>query len=772
MTAAWLWARSRVRHRWRTLLVLAIVTGLGAGVAMTAAAGSKRASTAWQRFRASTASPNLFFTPPPDDELELHLEEVRRLPGVLAVGALVYTPVSPANVPVEADVGAFMPVGRGLLETVYRPRILEGRAVDPDHDDEVTVNRELAALARVHAGDRITVRMGYAPPFKRAQVSVVGIHVAQFDLGGNGAQPNMLVGRGFAERHADDLVTGGRPAVTVRLADGDAGVRDFQRRLLSVYPRGAVVVSAQQDEAAVVDAVSVQKVGLGLLALVAGLATLVAAVQTVGRLFRAERADMVILSSLGMRRRHLAIAGASVVAAAGVLAAGIAVATATFGSSFVPSGQAGRMELPGLRLEPVILMVGGLIVPLLLGAAGGLLVLRIVTQKPKSPRAQPVAAAGPLPMRLGAHWTFAKDAPGAATGSARAALTAVVAGAAGIAAVVTFAASLSHLVATQRLFGWDFDGGFQSQDLDQAGLEEALPKLASDRRLEALAFGTITDVPINGSTIEVFAFDQRNGVLHPSVIEGRAPVGSDEINLGTESLSRVGAHIGGQVRVGESGVPFRVVGRAVYPELGNNSDLANAASITANGLERLGKEAEPVGAFALVKVKKGVAIDAVLETHDRSDDNPIDNSAWFVPPRVLNIDAVGSLPWLLAGFLGALALTALAHALALSVRARRRELAVLRALGAVRSQVASAVWSQATLTVLAGSIVGVPIGIAVGRQGWGLVADGLGVVNSPVIAWAVLAGITAVAFLIANLVATGPALIASRLHPASVLRSE
>jgi hypothetical protein len=207
----------------------------------------------------------------------------------------------------------------------------------------------------------------------------------------------------------------------------------------------------------------------------------------------------------------------------------------------------------------------------------------------------------------------------------------------------------------------------------------------------------------------------------------------------------------------------------VYPELGNNADLANAASMTDDGLRRLGDDAEAVGSFALVKVREGTKIEAVLETHGSEE---IDSGTAFVPPRVRNIDAVGSLPWLLAGFLGVLALTALTHALAISVRARRRDLAVLRALGAVRGQVASAVWSQATLTVLAGSIVGLPIGVAVGRQGWGLVADGLGVVDDPVIAWAVLGAITAVALLVANLVATGPALIASRLRPAAVLRSE
>jgi predicted lysophospholipase L1 biosynthesis ABC-type transport system permease subunit len=433
----------------------------------------------------------------------------------------------------------------------------------------------------------------------------------------------------------------------------------------------------------------------------------------------------------------------------------------------VPTGTAGRLEPPGIRVEPLVLIGGAAAVLAVLAAAGGLLALRITAHAPKVGRAQPASGSGPLPLRLGLHWTFSRSNPGPATVSARAALMAVAVGVAGITAVVTFAASLNHLVDTPRLHGWTFDVSFGSSELDRPALEKATHGLADDPRVEALAWATIADIPAGPGALEVYALDQARGEVHPTILEGRAPVGSDEIAAGSEALASVGLHVGDRVRLGPDGVPFRIVGRAVYPELGNNGDLANAGSITADGLERLG--AEPLSTLALVRLRDGTDVKAFIARHKAQKMEAVTP---FLPPRIRNIRAVGGLPWLMAGFLAAVALVAVGHALALSVRGRRHDLAVLRALGAVRRQVAAAVWSQASITVVAGSLVGIPIGIAVGRVSWGLVANGLGVLDRPVLAWAIL-GMAAGGLLAGgNLLATGPALVASRLRPAAILRSE
>ncbi len=97
---------------------------------------------------------------------------------------------------------------------------------------------------------------------------------------------------------------------------------------------------------------------------------------------------------------------------------------------------------------------------------------------------------------------------------------------------------------------------------------------------------------------------------------------------------------------------------------------------------------------------------------------------------------------------------------------------LLRALGFVRRQVAFSVSWQTTTTALIGIGVGVPVGIAVGRAVLSVFANSLGVVVAPVIvAWAILA-VAGGTLLIANLLAIGPALVASRSCPAVLLQAE
>src|SRR5207245_2051763 len=101
----------------------------------------------------------------------------------------------------------------------------------------------------------------------------------------------------------------------------------------------------------------------------------------------------------------------------------------------------------------------------------------------------------------------------------------------------------------------------------------------------------------------------------------------------------------------------------------------------------------------------------------------------FKPVRLKNLERVGAMPWLLAAFLALLGLAAVMHALVMSVRHRRREIATLRSLGMLPRQVRAAVAAQATITVLAGAMIAFPLGLAAGRLAWGIIANGLGVVD-------------------------------------------
>ena len=97
------------------------------------------------------------------------------------------------------------------------------------------------------------------------------------------------------------------------------------------------------------------------------------------------------------------------------------------------------------------------------------------------------------------------------------------------------------------------------------------------------------------------------------------------------------------------------------------------------------------------------------------------------------------LPIVLGIFLALLAIGAVGHALATAVRRRSHDLAVLRALGMTQWQCRWVVVTQATVLALVGLIFGVPLGLAVGRSVWRLVASYTPVEYVPPVAfWALL----------------------------------
>ena len=143
-----------------------------------------------------------------------------------------------------------------------------------------------------------------------------------------------------------------------------------------------------------------------------------------------------------------------------------------------------------------------------------------------------------------------------------------------------------------------------------------------------------------------------------------------------------------------------------------------------------------------------------------------------LPPELVNLRNVRGLPTLLAGFLALLAIAALGHVLATSVRRRRHEFAVLRALGVTRRGVRLILSAQGTAIGVAGILLGIPLGLAVGRMGWQAVTGQVPLLyESPFGVLAVVA-VVPIAIAVANLLAVWPGRRAAKLRPAEVLRAE
>jgi ABC-type antimicrobial peptide transport system permease subunit len=140
---------------------------------------------------------------------------------------------------------------------------------------------------------------------------------------------------------------------------------------------------------------------------------------------------------------------------------------------------------------------------------------------------------------------------------------------------------------------------------------------------------------------------------------------------------------------------------------------------------------------------------------------------------VENLNRVRGLPLLLALLLAVIGAGSLAHTLLTSVRRRQRELAVLKTVGFVRRQLTSAVASYASLLVLVGVSVGVPLGAALGRSAWAVVArQAVGTEPAPVVPVAPVLAVVACALVIGNVLAAWPAWMAARVRPAVALHVE
>jgi ABC-type lipoprotein release transport system permease subunit len=142
------------------------------------------------------------------------------------------------------------------------------------------------------------------------------------------------------------------------------------------------------------------------------------------------------------------------------------------------------------------------------------------------------------------------------------------------------------------------------------------------------------------------------------------------------------------------------------------------------------------------------------------------------PSDLVNFGQVQNLPLVLSGLVALLAVATLAHTLITAIRRRRRDLAILKMLGFVPRQVRWAVAWQATTFVSVALLIGLPLGIVLGRVVWTFFAEQLGTVPESVYPSVSLLLTIPAAILLANVIATVPAFIAARMKPAVVLRAE
>jgi predicted lysophospholipase L1 biosynthesis ABC-type transport system permease subunit len=211
-----------------------------------------------------------------------------------------------------------------------------------------------------------------------------------------------------------------------------------------------------------------------------------------------------------------------------------------------------------------------------------------------------------------------------------------------------------------------------------------------------------------------------------------------------------------------------VVGTVVIPSLGSAGALAGTAYTTYGGLRYLGK---PDNQYFVVRIRKGVDPHVVTARLTRLTGG-IPPTGASVPAEIERIRQINDLPALIAAITVTIALIAVAYTLVVSVRRRRRDLAILKTVGFTRGQARRTVAVQATTIAIIAMVVGAIFGLFVGNQIWRLVANELGVARAAAVPFTALVVLVPLGVVIVNLIAAIPARAAARIGPAVVLRSE
>jgi ABC-type antimicrobial peptide transport system permease subunit len=277
-----------------------------------------------------------------------------------------------------------------------------------------------------------------------------------------------------------------------------------------------------------------------------------------------------------------------------------------------------------------------------------------------------------------------------------------------------------------------------------------------------------SEARVGDKTIPVLGLEVLRGDGQPTMLEGRLPASDDEVVLGRLTAADIGAHVGGTVELAgatQSQV-FRVTGLAAVPGLGANDGLGSGGIVTMGGLSRIDSEARVTSAAVNLRTSLEKFFSSIPEFADLPP-NPA-----YQPAAIVNVARIRAIPFILAAVLAALALLTVGHVMLTSMRSRRRDLAILRSLGADRRWITKAVHWQATVLTLLPVIVGIPLGIVIGRLVFVAFADSMGAVDDaaiPLLKIAVGAvAIVAVANGVAAMVSHG----SRRREPALLLQGE
>jgi ABC-type lipoprotein release transport system permease subunit len=305
------------------------------------------------------------------------------------------------------------------------------------------------------------------------------------------------------------------------------------------------------------------------------------------------------------------------------------------------------------------------------------------------------------------------------------------------------------------------------------GSESLSPKLREILDADADVAGLMLYAPgqsrVGPATLRLIGMELVRGDIAPRLVAGRLPVDKHEIALGRLAANALGVGVGGDVSLDGENVTrkFHVTGLAVVPSVGLNDGIGQDGLLTMPGLTQLDPAA--TANTAVVTLRPG----AGPNTAERlSALTGVQASGSSLPSAIVNVARIRSIPFVLAAFLGALALLTVVYVMLSSVQSRRKDVAILRSIGADRGWIARAVHWQATTFTVPPVVIGIPLGLIIGRSVFSSFADSIGTLNDPSFPVLLVALIAGGLVVLANAIAAVPAYRANRLAPARLLQTE
>jgi hypothetical protein len=773
-------------------------------------------------------------TSPPD--ITGRIERLKSVASVRTMGAGAAVPLDSAGAPRLGTLNLVVSAGSldGEFSREDRLSVLQGQFANPRSLNQIEVTPGAARLLNLHVGEKVPYGFynpnqenvpGFGTPKVKPVLTVYATVTGIVELNSEIVQDDVDRAYGFVfitpamtKRAASIDPEWTHPAYyAIQLRHGHTGIATIESQLEQlVPPRDAYEFHVASTVTATVElAVKPESVALGAFGLIAALVCLILSVQALSRQLRQGNDDRRILHSLGASQRDTLVESMIGTLGCVVLGVALAVLIAVAFSPLAPLGPV-RPVYPdrGISWDWTVLGLGAALLLLVLGIAAMIIAVanspeRLKTSESKGPRRSAVVRrlqllGLPVAPTLGAH--FALESPrGRGEVPVRSILVGAILAVTLMSTTLTFASGLNTLVTHPALYGWNWNYMLNpSSDMPPS----MLPVLSRDPDIAQWSGANYEILTVDGQTVPMIIMATYPKV-GPPILSGHGIHNTHQIVLGNQTLALLHKKVGQTVLVGYGTpksaplyippTPLKIVGTATFPAVGYVTAVAAHTSMGTGALVANGTET-PAFAHALlspdpnlngpglvfIRLRPGVSAsagkanlekiaqmaDAIFKKDPHGYGNDVTVLGVQRPAQIVDYRTIGATPVVLATGLAAGAVIALALTLIASVRRRRRDLAIMKSLGITRRTIAAAVAWQATVDGIVGAVVGIPLGIILGRELWTLFARDINAVPHPTVPGTALVLVGFGTIVVAVIAASWPGRSAATTPPGLVLRSE